>query len=88
MDIEAIVNDIQNYDGTPEQRREHFQTVYPDFAERYPGIFYKSSEGTMDMKMLKFMLANLSDPKGEEKVGQALFDRFVSPAFMDRFKGK
>jgi hypothetical protein len=87
-EIVSIVEEMQAHAGTPEERRALFGAKYPEFAERYPGLFFKSSEGGMDMKMLKFMLENVGDAAGEEKVGQELFERYVSPAFADRFKGK
>lgn len=86
MDIIAIVKEMQAHDGTPEERRAFFSDKYPDFAEKYPGLFYKSSEDGMDMKMIEFMVGQLARSDGEEKVGEALFDRYVSPAFIDRFK--
>jgi hypothetical protein len=87
-EILAIVEEMQAYAGTPEERRALFGDKYPVFAEKYPGLFYKSSEDGMDMKMLGFMLQNLGSASGEEKVGQELFEKYVSPAFADRFKGK
>jgi len=86
MDIIAIVKEMQAHEGTPEERRTLFQGKYPEFAKRYPGLFFKSSEPGMDMKMLEFMVGQLPRSGGEEKVGQELFDRYVSPAFVDRFK--
>lgn len=87
-DIIPIVEEMQRYQGSPEERREHFKAKYPEFAERYPGLFFKASEDGMDMKMLRFMIGKLDDAAGEEQVGQELFDKFVSPAFVNRFKGK
>lgn len=87
-EIVAIVEEMQAHGGTPEERRAHFGDKYPEFAEKYPGLFFKSSEGGMDMKMLKFMLDNVGSASGEDKVGQELFDKYVSPAFASRFKGK
>lgn len=85
-DIVGAVRCIQAADGTPEERRARFRSVYPEFAERYPGIFFRASESGMDLGMLQMMVANLREPDGEERVGQALFDRFVSPAFRRRMR--
>lgn len=86
--ILAIVEEMQAHAGKPEERRAHFGPKYPEFAEKYPGLFFKSSEDGMDMNMLKFMLDKAGDSAGDEKVGEELFHRYVSPAFADRFKGK
>lgn len=86
MDIIAIVREMQAHEGTPEEKRAFFGEKYPDFAEKYPGLFYKSSEPGMDFKMLEFMVGQLSQSDGEEKVGEELFERYVSPAFINRFK--
>lgn len=87
-DIIPIVTEMQQHRGSPEERREHFKAKYPEFAERYPGLFFKASEDGMDMDMLKFMIGKIDDADGEEQVGQELFNKFVSPAFVNRFKGK
>lgn len=86
MDIIGIVTEMQAHKGTPEEKRVFFADKYPDFADKYPGLFFKSSEPGMDMKMLEFMVGQLARSDGEEKVGQELFDKYVSPAFINRFK--
>lgn len=81
MNIEAIVTEMQNYTGSPETRRTVFSEKYPEFYERYPGLFFKASEDGMDMNMLRFMLSKVGMSGGEEVVGKRLYSDYVSPTF-------
>lgn len=86
-EILTIVQEIQEHAGaTPDEKRTIFGDKYPQFADKYPGLFYKSCEEKMDMNMLRFMIGKLGEADGDDKVGEELFTRFVSPAFVNRFK--
>lgn len=86
MNIELIVTEMQNFQGSPETRRAVFSEKYPEFSERYPGLFFKSSEDGMDMNMLRFMLSKVDNKDGEEVVGKKLYTDYVSPAFTKKFQ--
>jgi hypothetical protein len=63
-----------------------FRKKYPEFYERYPGLFFKASEDGMDMNMLRFMLSKVGMAGGEEVVGKRLYSDYVSPAFTKHIK--
>ncbi len=73
-------SDIQN-------KEEYFGTKYPNFKNKYPVLFKKSCEGSLDMQNLEFMMnalvkmerQNVSQYDASAEVGKMLYEKYVEP---------
>lgn len=75
-DILRIASEMQKRvtDGAdPGEVRNTFLDLEPEFAERYPGLFYKCSQPGTDMSILRFMLSSLE--KGDKTAVPTMLDK-------------
>lgn len=80
--IMRIAKDMQSQvnDGVDcEAVREKFSNDFPEFAERYPGLFYRCSVPGMDLSILKMMLSSLD--KGDEHSVPQMLNKKFGPNF-------
>ena len=91
--IKQQVQDIEKYikDNKKRKNAEEFdkeiKIVYEDFYLKYPALFSKIIDGTLEKNQFNFMLNMLGKVKNEElsdhdasvQVGQVLVDKYVKP---------
>ena len=93
--IKQQVEDIEKYikDNKKKRRKnieefdKEIKVVYQDFYLKYPALFSKIIDGSLEKNQFNFMLNMMGKVKNEElsdhdasvQVGQVLVDKYVKP---------
>jgi hypothetical protein len=83
-EILKIVEEIQAFEGTREERREHFRKTRKEFRDACPTLFDMACKPGLDMRMLAFMLRTRDSVGAGEENGWAA-DKIVGSRLAGRY---